>query len=137
MEKLSGLAESLKRARIVFLTTYKEGGEEHSRKMTNLNEDPYTKLWFPTYTNTDKVREVRKTPKAIVTFPAEKPGEYYEIEGRAEVETGEDVEKRWFWWYLYWRPSQRERFWFPAREHQPDWAMINVYPARARLVKRD
>ncbi len=83
--------------------------------MTNLNEDPYAKMWFPTYTNTGKVREVRTTPKALVTFPAEKPGEYYEIEGRAEVETGEDVEKRWFWWYLYWRPSQRDRFWFPAQ----------------------
>jgi general stress protein 26 len=136
MDKLPGLAENFKRARVVFLTTFTEKGEEHSRKMTNLNEDPYTKIWFPTNTNSRKVKEVKSTPRALITFPATKKGEYYEIEGKAEVETGEEVENKWFWWYLYWRPGQRNRFWFPSKERHPEWAMINIYPTSARLVKK-
>ena len=136
MDKLPGLAENFKRSRVVFLTTFTEKGEEHSRKMTNLNEDPYAKIWFPTYTNTRKVKEVKTTPRALVTFPSAMEGEYYEIEGRAEVETGEEVEKKWFWWYLYWRPEQKNRFWFPSRERHPEWAMIILHPASARLVRK-
>jgi general stress protein 26 len=136
MDKLPGLTENFKRARVVFLTTFTEKGEEHSRKMTNLNEDPYAKIWFPTHTNTRKVKEVKSNPRALITFPAAKEGEYYEIEGKAEVETGEEVENKWFWWYLYWRPEQRNRFWFPSRERHPEWAMINIHPNSARLVKK-
>ena len=136
MNKLPGLAESFKKAKVVFLTTYTESGEEQNRKMTNLNEDPYAVMSFPTATDTKKVRQIRGNPKALVTFPGERSGNFYEIEGRAEVETGEEAEKRWFWWYLYWRPSQRERFWFPQGGRHPDRAMISVTPTKARLVKK-
>jgi general stress protein 26 len=136
MMEIPGLLEGFKKARVVFLTTYTDVGEEHNRKMTNLNEDPYSSMWFPTYTNTTKVKEVSRNPKAFITFPAEKRGEFYEIEGKADVETGDEVERKWFWWYLYWRPSQRNRFWFPGKDKHPEWAIINFHPVSARLVKK-
>jgi general stress protein 26 len=135
LDKLPGLAEAFKKAKIVFLTTYHEGVEQ-SRKMTNLNEDPYAAMDFPTATDTKKVRQIRASSKVLVTFPAEKAGEFYEIEGKAELETGEEAENRWFWWYLYWRPSQRERFWFPKTGSHPERAMIKVTPIKARLIKK-
>lgn len=136
MEKLSGLAEAFKRAKVVFFTTFNEKGEEQSRKMTNLNEDPYASMSFPTARDTKKVRQIRASPRVLITFPAEKAGEFYEIEGKAEVETGKEAEERWFWWYLYWRPSQRERFWFPKGGSHPERAMIRVAPTKARRVKK-
>jgi general stress protein 26 len=137
MKEIPGLLDSFKKAKIIFLTTYSETGEEHSRKMTNLNEDPSTSMWFPTYINTKKVTEIEKNPKALITFPAEKKGEFFEIEGKAQVETGEQVEKKWFWWYLYWRPSQRNRFWFPSGNKHPDWAIINFIPVKTSLIKKN
>ena len=129
------LNDSFKRARIVFLTTFSEDGTEHSRKMTNVNEDPSTPMWFPTYLNTKKIQELKKNPRVLITFPAEKKGEFYEIEGRAEIETGDKIQDKWFWWYLYWRPSQRNRFWFPQSNSQ-NRALIHIKPTSTQLVKR-
>ena len=135
MKEIPGLRDSFKKAKIVFLTTFSETGEEHSRQMTNLNEDPSTIIWFPTYKNTKKVREITNNPKVLITFPGENQKEFFEIEGDAKIETGKQVEEKWFWWYLYWRPSQRNRFWFPPGNH-PDWVIINISPISAKLIKK-
>ena len=136
MEELLGLQESLKKARVILLTTYTENGEEHIRQMTNTNENPYTMMWFTTYTNTRKVEDVKKNPRVLLTVPATKRGEFYEIEGNAELEKQEVVEEKWSWWYLYWWPEQSDRFWFRRDGQHPDWAIINVHPISARLVKK-
>lgn len=135
MKEIPGLRDSFKKAKIVFLTTFSETGEEHSRQMTNLNEDPFTIIWFPTYKNTKKVSEIINNPKVLITFPGENQKEFFEIEGDAKIETGKQVEEKWFWWYLYWRPSQRNRFWFPPGNH-PDWVIINISPISAKLIKK-
>lgn len=136
MEELLGLQESLKKARVILLTTYSENGEEHIRQMTNFNENPYTMMWFTTYTNTRKVEDVKKNPKVLLTVPATKRGGFYEIEGKAELEKQDVVEEKWSWWYLYWWPEQSDRFWFRRNGRHPDWAIINVHPISARLVKK-
>jgi general stress protein 26 len=46
MREIEGLAESFKDARMVCLTTFRDG-EERSRQMTNFNEAPYSVIWFP------------------------------------------------------------------------------------------
>jgi len=47
MNEIKGMAEAFKEARVVYLTTFRDG-EVRSRQMTNLNEDPYRMMWFPT-----------------------------------------------------------------------------------------
>ena len=91
MNEIAGLREAFKQSRIVFLTTFSDGGE-NSRQMTNLNENPYQTMWFPTYRNTQKIRDIEENPKVLITFPSSRDGEYYEIEGRAEFEDGAEVE---------------------------------------------
>jgi general stress protein 26 len=135
MEKVPDLQESFKRARVVLLTTFSEEGEPHVRQMTNLNEDPYRMMWFTSYTKSRKMEDVKKNTCVVVAFPAAERGSFYEIEGKAALERPELVEEKWDWWYLYWRPEQEDRFWFPRGVSHPDWSIINVYPDSARLLK--
>jgi len=136
LDQVPGLQENFRKARVVFLTTFSETGEAHVRQMTNLNEDPYKVIWFTSYTDSRKVEDVKRNPKAYITFPASERGSFYEIEGRAELERREVVEDKWDWWYLYWRPEQVDRFWFPRSSNHPEWSIINIHPVSARLMER-
>lgn len=136
MKEIEGMREAFKQAKVVYMTTFRDG-EGSSRQMTNLNDDPYEMMWFPTYRNTKKVEDIKKNPKVLLTFPSSREEEYYEIEGRAEFESEEVTAQKWRWWYLYWHPGQRRRFWFPGGAHYPDRVIINVHPKSARVVRKD
>jgi general stress protein 26 len=135
MNEIEGMLEDFKRARVVYMTTFRNG-EERNRPMTNLNEDPYNMMWFPTYRDTRKVKDIEENPRVLLTFPSSREEEYYEIEGRAEFESEEVTAQKWRWWYLYWHPGQRRRFWFPGGAHYPDRVIINVHPKSARVVSK-
>lgn len=135
MKEIEGMLEDFRQARIVHITTFKDG-EERSRPMTNFNEDPYKMIWFPTHRDSRKVGDIKKNPRVLVTFPSSKEGEYYEIEGKAEFESEAVTAEKWQWWYLYWHPAQRKRFWFPGGGGSPDRVIINVHPKSARVVRK-
>jgi len=135
MKEIEGMRDAFKHAKIVNLTTF-SNKEEKSRPMTNFNDDPYEVIWFPTDKNTRKVEDIKKNPKVLITFPSSKKCEYFEIEGKAEFEKEAVVAEKWQWWYLYWHPEQKDRFWFPTDEHVANRAIINVYPISARVVKK-
>jgi len=135
MNTLPGLKESFRQAKTVFLTTFDKTDSKRSRQMINLNEDPYGEIWFPTETKSRKIEDIKANQNVLVTFPAEKRGDYYEIEGKAELEPQEFVDAKWVWWYLSWRPNQSNRFWFPAKtESDPNHAIIKVTPIKATLI---
>jgi general stress protein 26 len=94
-------------------------------------------MWFPTNRKSRKVEDIEKNQKALITFPSEDDDEYYEISGKAEFEDDRVTAEKWKWWYLFWHPAQRKRFWFPGGSGSPDRMIINVYPESARVVKRD
>ena len=133
MREIEGLVESFKDARMVYLTTFRDG-EERSRQMTNFNEDPYGVIWFPSDMKSRKIEDIKVNPKVLITFPAREKGEYYEITGKAELADEEVTAEKWRWWYLYWHPSQKMRFWMPAGTGTTERAIINVHPESARLV---
>ena len=134
MNEIEGLKEAFIEAKVVFLTTFRDG-EEMDRQMTNFNDDPYKRMWFPTYRNTQKVRDIEEDSKVLITFPGSRENEHYEIEGRAEFEDDAVTAQKWKWWYLYWHPAQRKRFWLSGSQDNPDRLIINVYPQSARIVK--
>lgn len=136
MQEIPGLKESFKRARIVLLTTFSPMGEKHIRQMTNLNEDPYSVMWFTSYTDSRKVEDVRIDSNVVISFPSSIAGEVFEIEGKASLESQDIVNDRWSWWYLYWRPEQVDRFWFPRGGDHPEWSIINVEPVSAKRLMR-
>ena len=136
MNKIDGLEESFKSAKVVFLTTYFQG-KEKSRPMINLNDSPYNVLWFPTEKGTEKVKHIKNDSRVILTFPASNKGEFFEIEGNARIEDDKDkISEKWVWWYLYWRPSQREKYWFPQGEASEKSVIIYLTPNKSRLVKK-
>jgi general stress protein 26 len=132
MNKIEGIEEAFSRAKVIFLTTF-DGDRENSRQMTNFNESPYKTMWFPTESGTRKVRDIEKNPRVLLTFPAGKEGDYYEVEGEASFADRETVRDRWR--CLYWRPSQKRRFWFNPL-HTENRVIINVRPIQAKLVTR-
>ncbi len=134
MNEIEGLVESFKEAKMVYLTTFR-GGKERSRQMTNFNEDPYDVIWFPSDMKSRKVEDIKEDPKVLVTFPAWNKGEYYEVTGRAEIADEEVTARKWRWWYLYWHPSQKMRFWMPGGTGTTERAIINVHPESTRRVK--
>jgi general stress protein 26 len=134
MNEIEGLAESFKEAKMVYLTTF-QNGEERSRQMTNFNEDPYDVIWFPSDMKSRKVEDIKENPQVLITFPAQKKGDYYEITGKAELADEEATTRMWRWWYLYWHPAQKKRFWMPGGTGTTERAIINVRPESARLVK--
>lgn len=136
MNEIEGMAESFKQARLVFLTTFSDD-KETTRPMTNFNEDPYNMIWFPTERKSRKVGDIKKNSKVLVTFPSESEDEYYEISGSAHFEDESVTANKWKWWYLYWHPTQKKRFWFPGGSGSPNRMIINVNPESARVVKKD
>jgi general stress protein 26 len=134
MKKLPGIDEAFKKAKVVFLTTFK-GDEERTRQMTNYNDDLEGIIWFPTEKDTRKVADIKENNRVLVTFPSGKRGEYFEIEGEASFASDEEVLEKWEWWWLYWHPAQKDRFWFP-REKDERRVIINIEPKEARLIRK-
>jgi general stress protein 26 len=134
MNEIEGLKEAFVEAKVVFLTTYRDG-EERNRQITNFNEEQYKMMWFPTDRDSQKVRDIEEDSKVLLTFPSLREGEHYEIEGRAEFEKDAVTAQKWKWWYLYWHPAQRKRFWLSGSQNNPNRMIINVYPQSARKVK--
>lgn len=134
MNKLPGIDEAFKKAKVIFMTTYK-GDEERTRQMTNYNDDLDGIIWFPTEKDTRKVADIKKNNNVLITFPAGKRGEYFEVKGEASLGSDQEVLEKWEWWWLYWHPAQKDRFWFP-REKDERRVIINIEPKEARLVKR-
>jgi general stress protein 26 len=134
MNRIDGLEEAFRDARVVFLSTF-DGDKENTRQMTNFNDSPYGEIWFPTEKETRKVKDIQSNPRVLVTFPGQTERKFYEIEGMATLADQNFVDRKWRWWYLYWRPTQKRRFWFtPLSDDRR--AIITVKPVKARLVER-
>ena len=82
------------------------------------------------------MEDIENDPRVLVTFPASNKGEFFEIEGRAELADDKEVDETWEWWLLHWVPD--EDYHFRIRTDAPitNRAIINVYPESARIVKQ-
>jgi general stress protein 26 len=134
MKKIRGLEDSFKNAKVVYMITFGKKGEEHSRPMTNFNDSPYDTMWFPTYTDTRKVRDIKNNDKTLILFPSETEKEFYEITGRSEFEDPEVVKEKWKWWYLYWNPNIKPMYWFAYLGKHPERCIINFFPKSVRAL---
>ena len=134
MEKIPGLDDAFKKAKVVFMTTY-DGDKENTRQMTNYNDNPYGTFWFPTERDTQKVRDIEKNNKVLLSFPGSEKGEFFEISGEASFASDQEVLQKWEWWWLYWHPTQKNRFWFPHDKDERR-VIINIKPNSSRRVMK-
>jgi len=119
------------------MVTFGEKNEPHSRPMTNFNENPYTKMWFPTFSNTRKVDDLKRNKKVLILFPDKNEKIFYEIEGQATFAGKDVVDEKWVWWYLYWHPEQESMFWFSPGSVHPERCIIEVYTESIKTLSMD
>jgi len=116
------------------MVTFDKNNKPHSRPMTNLNDNPYSTMWFPTYTNTRKVHDIKQNPKTLILFPEKEKQSYYEVEGHASFASEEVVDEKWVWWYLYWHPEQEKMFWFDPSTMHVNKTIIDVHPVSIKTI---
>ncbi len=136
MENMRGLKHDFTSAKMVSMITFAEDGSKRSRSMTNFNDDPYDKMWFPTYSTTKKVKDIERNPRVIISFPSSKEGKFWEIEGKAAFERAEEVSTKWRWWYLYWHPEAEANGWGLQGDgsYVDHRKIIDVEPISVKLV---
>ncbi len=123
-DKLGKLREIVKAVDICMLTTVDEGGDLHSRPMSNNREVEFDgDLWFFTYGSSHKVDEVGRVPKVNASFADVDAQRYASLTGRAEVVRDRaKIEELWL-------PELRA--WFPEGLETPDIALLKVTVERA------
>jgi general stress protein 26 len=137
MEKAEGLVHDFLAAKMVNLITIAEDGKTRkSRPMTNFNEDPYGRMWFPTYKDTAKVKDIEREHRVFISFPSSTMGKFWEIKGWAGFEGEETVSAKWKWWYLYWHPEAEKHGWGleGSGSYVDHRAIIGVEPIDVKLV---
>jgi len=137
MNEIPGLEESFKNHNVIYMITFDKEGESHSRPMTNYNKDPYGLLWFPTFRDTQKVKDIEENPEVRILFPSGDSDFFFEIKGTASFASRAEVQQKWEWWYLFWHPNQHDKFWIDRSSDHPDRIIINVEPEEAKLIHRD
>jgi len=132
MNELYGMLQAFKESKQVFLTTTDSDGEKHTRPMTNYNESPYKEMWFPSFKDTQKIKDIQANNEVIISFPAEEEGKWYRVKGIARLAPWEEVREMWKWWLLEWLPDEDKR---PLRYDNPfmDRSIIWVKPIDADI----
>ena len=123
-EKLAKLREIVKAVDICMLTTVDEGGDLHSRPMSNNREVEFDgDLWFFTYGSSHKADEVGRVPKVNASFADVKAQLYASVSGHAEiVRDRAKIEELW---------QPQLKAWFPEGTDTPDIALLKVTAERA------
>lgn len=123
-EKLAKLREIVKAVDICMLTTVGDGGDLHSRPMSNNREVEFDgDLWFFTYGSSHKVDEVGRVPKVNASFADVKGQLYASVSGGAElVRDRAKIEELW---------QPQLKAWFPEGVDTPDIALLKVTAERA------
>ena len=134
MNKLEGMQEAFNESKQVFLTTTNKEAETRRRPMTNYNESPYEPMWFPSFKETQKIRDIEANPEVEISFHAEETRKWYKIKGKARLAPFEEVQKIWKWWFLEWVPEE-ERSKHELRYDNPftDRSIIWVDPIEATI----
>jgi general stress protein 26 len=113
------VAELVDRARLSMLTTMTEDGKHVSRPMALQDTEFDGDLWFFTYDDSDKVRQVRANPQVNVAFSNPKNSEWTSVSGTAEV-----VHDRAKAEELWAKPLET---WFPDGLDTPGLALLKVH----------
>jgi general stress protein 26 len=105
MNKIEGMHKAFREAKQVFLTTTSTEGVSKTRAMTNFNDSPYEAMWYPSFKNTQKIKDIAHNPEVVISFPGNERDKWYRVKGSAKLATWEEVQESWKWWYLEWVPG--------------------------------
>ena len=132
MKKLKGMLKAFNESKFVYLTTTSKEDKKRTRPMTNFNKSPYKPMWFPSFKDTRKIRDIRYNSLVTISFPAKEWNTWYKIEGEASEASWEEVKEKWKWWLLEWVPEKERK---PLLYDNPftDRSIIWVKPIKSVL----
>lgn len=114
------LKEKIKDIRTAMLTTQEPDGDFHSRPMATQAIDPDGTMWFFTYDDTNKVREITANNRVSLTFTDTGSETYVATSGTAEVVKDQrKIDELW---------SEVLKTWFPKGKDDPHLMLIKVHP---------
>jgi general stress protein 26 len=134
MNKIEGMHKAFREAKQVFLTTTSTEGVSKTRAMTNFNDSPYEAMWYPSFKNTQKIKDIAHNPEVVISFPGNERDKWYRVKGSAKLATWEEVQESWKWWYLEWVPEE-DRGKYELKYDGPftDRVIIWIDPLEAEL----
>ena len=117
-QAVKDLGDLLGNARICMLTTMTEDGKHVSRPMAVQDAEFDGDLWFFTYDDSDKARQVAAHPEVNIAFSDEKHSTWTSVAGRASVVHDPAKAEE-----LY---SPALKVWFPDGLETPGIALLKV-----------
>jgi general stress protein 26 len=134
MDKIDGMHEAFREAKQVFLTTTSKEGVSKTRAMTNYNDSPYESMWYPSFKDTQKIRDIADNPEVVISFPGNERNKWYRVKGTARLASWEEVQESWKWWYLEWVPEEdRGKYELFYDDPFIDRAIIWIDPLEAEI----
>lgn len=118
-DDLQKLKDLVKDIDFCMFTTVDENGDLHSRPMSANGEiDPNGDLWFFTDVSSQKVSEVKSSPKVNVSFADPANQHYVSITGEAQlVRDQKKIEELW---------KPEFKMWFPEGKDDPKIALLRI-----------
>ena len=116
--ELHKLKEEVKDIRTAMLTTQREDGEFHSRPMATHDVDDDGSMWFFTYKDSNKVREIQQNDRVSLGFVDTGAETYVAISGNAEVvDDQQKIDELW---------NDVLKTWFPNGKDDPNITLLKV-----------
>lgn len=122
-EEFALLKEKIKDIKIAMLTTVEPDGELHTRPMATHEIDEDGTLWFFTYDNTAKTKELAQEHKVSLSYTDTGSQTYVCASGIAYVSHDEEKMEQ------LWTPALKP--WFPEGLEEPHIALLQVKLHRA------
>lgn len=112
------LKDKIKDIRFAMLSTVEEDGDIHMRPMATHDMDEDGTLWFFTYDDSNKVREIRQNPRVGLGYENHTAETYVTAAGIAEVvKDRAKIDEIW---------SDLLKAWFPNGKDDPRIALLKV-----------
>ena len=124
-EAINALAQKAKGVRIAMLTTIGADGTPRCRPMGTREVGPEGELWFFTYEDSRKVRDVRDNPRVSLGYADHEDGLWVSVAGTAELVSDRAKAKE------LWSPFLRA--FFPDGPDDPRIVLLRVTPEEGEI----
>ena len=122
------LKEKIKDIKFTSLTTLELDGDLHSRPMATHGVDPDGTLWFLTYQNSNKVREIQRNNRVSLAYSDHGSDTYVSAAGIAQVvDDRGKIHELW---------TDFLKAWFPNGPDDPNITLVKVKPHQAEYWDR-
>ena len=126
--EFEALKEKIKDIKFASMTTVELDGDLHSRPMSTHGMDPDGTLWFLTYKNSNKVRELQRNQHVSLAYSDHSADTYVAASGLAEVvDDRQKIHELW---------NDGLKAWFPNGKDDPNITLVKVKPHQAEYWDR-